>query len=331
MFDHNALGAGPGPMVLLLFALALDAYIGDPPLLYRLIPHPVALMGRLVAGFERRLNRRERSDRNRSVRGLLLAVLLVGFAAAVGWTISRLAGAVAFGWLAELVIVMTLIAQRSLYLHVVAVARGLEADGLAGGRAAVAHIVGRDPANLDQYGVARAAIESCAENLSDGVIAPVLWYLAFGLPGLFAYKMLNTLDSMIGHLSPRYKAFGATAARLDAAANYIPARLTALLIAVAAVAAPGASPLAALKTMLRDARRHRSTNAGWPEAAMAGALGLALAGPRRYGERLVKDAWMGDGRARATARDIHRALYVTALACAADFALVAALALAMRN
>ncbi len=327
MLDHNLLGAGPGPLVLLLFALALDAYIGDPPLLYRVIPHPVALMGRLVAGFERRLNRRERSERNRFFRGFLVTVPLVGFAAAVGWTISRLAGAVAFGWLVELLFVMTLIAQRSLYLHVVAVARGLDTDGLAGGREAVAHIVDRDPENLDEYGVARAAIESCAENLSDGVIAPVLWYLALGLPGLFAYKMLNTADSMIGHLSPRYKAFGATAAKLDTMANYIPARLTALLIALAAVAAPGAHPLAALKTMLRDAKQHRSVNAGWPEAAMAGALGLALAGPRRYGERLVKDAWFGDGRARATARDIHRALYVTALACAAEFALIAALAL----
>ncbi len=327
MLDHSALSAGPGPLVLLLFALALDAYIGDPPLLYRLIPHPVALMGRLVAGFERRLNRRERSDRDRAWRGFLTAILLVGFAAAAGWAISRLAGAVSFGWLAELIIVMTLLAQRSLYLHVIAVARGLEADGLAGGREAVAHIVGRDPANLDEHAVARAAIESCAENLSDGVIAPVCWYLALGLEGLFAYKMLNTLDSMIGHLSPRYKAFGATAARLDGAANYIPARLTALLIALAALAAPGAGPLAAIKTTLRDAKRHRSLNAGWPEAAMAGALGLALAGPRRYGERLVKDAWMGDGRARATAADIHRALYVAALACAANFALIAGAAL----
>ena len=327
MIDHIALGVGPGPQVMLLFALALDAYIGDPPLLYRIIPHPVALMGRLVAGFERRLNRRERSEKNRGLRGFLVVVLLIGFAAAVGWTISRLAGAVSFGWLAELVIVMTLIAQRSLYLHVIAVARGLEEDGLAGGREAVAHIVGRDPANLDEYGIARAAIESCAENLSDGVIAPVFWYLALGLEGLFAYKMLNTCDSMIGHLSPRYKAFGATAARLDRLANYIPARLTGLLIALAAIAAPGASPVAALKTMLRDAKRHLSLNAGWPEAAMAGALGLALAGPRRYGERVVKDAWMGDGRARATARDIHRALYVTALACALEFALIAGAAL----
>ena len=326
MFDHSALGAGPGPMVLLLFALALDAYIGDPPLIFRVIPHPVALMGRLIGSFERRLNRRERSERNRGLRGFLAALLLVGFAAAVGWTFNRLTSAFDFGWLVELLMVMTLIAQRDLYRHVIAVARGLENDGLAGGREAVAHIVGRDPANLDEYGVARAAIESCAENLSDGVIAPVCWYLALGLPGLFAYKMLNTQDSMIGHLSPRYKAFGATAARLDGLANFIPARLTGLLIAVAALAAPGAGPWGALKTMLRDAGKHRSINAGWPEAAMAGALGLALAGPRRYADRLVKDPWMGDGRARATARDIHRALYVMALACAVNFTLIAALA-----
>ena len=326
MFDHSALGAGPGPMVLLLFALALDAYIGDPPLIFRVIPHPVALMGRLIGNLERRLNRRERSERNRGLRGFLAALLLVGFAAAVGWTINRLTSAFDFGWLVELLMVMTLIAQRDLYRHVIAVARGLENDGLAGGRETVAHIVGRDPANLDEYGVARAAIESCAENLSDGVIAPVCWYLALGLPGLFAYKMLNTQDSMIGHLSPRYKAYGATAARLDGLVNFIPARLTGLLIAVAALAAPGAGPWSALKTMLRDAGKHRSINAGWPEAAMAGALGLALAGPRRYADRLVKDPWMGDGRARATARDIHRALYVMALACAVNFTLIAALA-----
>lgn len=322
MFDHTALSAGPGPLVLLLMALALDAYIGDPPLLYRLIPHPVSLMGRLVSSFERRLNRRQRSERNRRLRGALMMIGLVGFIAALGWTISRLAGAVSFGWLIELLLVMTLIAQRSLYLHVAAVARALDEDGLAGGREAVAHIVGRNPDELDEYAVARAAIESCAENLSDGVVAPVLWYLVLGLPGLLAYKMLNTLDSMIGHLSPRYKAFGAATARADTAVNFIPARLTALLIALAAIATPDAGPLTALKTTLRDAKKHRSVNAGWPEAAMAGALGLALAGPRRYGERLVKDDWMGDGRARVTTRDIRRALYMTVLVCIMGFVLI---------
>ena len=233
-----------------------------------------------------------------------------------------------FGWLAELVLVTSLVAQRSLYRHVVAVARGLDEGGLEQGRRAVAHIVGRDPGALDEHGVARGAIESCAENFADGVIAPVFWYVLLGLPGLLAYKMVNTLDSVIGYRSPRYRAFGAVAARLDDALSFLPARLSGLLIALAAVFVPWASPLRAVRTMLRDGRKHRSLNAGWPEAAMAGALGLALAGPRRYAETVVKDAWMGGGRARATPRDIRAALYLFVVACLIGIGIVAALAAA---
>ncbi len=328
MPGHDALAAGPNPRVLLLFALALDAYIGDPPGVWRVAPHPVALIGRAIAALERRLNRESRGEATRYVRGALVALVIVGLSAAAGWAIARLARAVSFGWLVELLLVMTLLAQRSLYHHVAAVARGLEDGGLEGGRRAVAHIVGRDPANLDEHGVARGAIESCAENLSDGVVAPVFWYVLLGLPGLMGFKALNTLDSMIGHRSPRYRAFGATAARLDTAANYVPARLTAVIIAIAALFVPAADPVGAVRTMARDARGHRSVNAGWPEAATAGALGLALAGPRRYGESVVKDRWMGDGRARATPLDIRRSLYLYVVACLIDFGLVAALAVA---
>jgi adenosylcobinamide-phosphate synthase len=180
----------------------------------------------------------------------------------------------------------------------------------------VRHIVGRDPMSLDEHGVARAAIESLAENFSDGVVAPVLWTILFGLPGLFVYKTANTLDSMIGHLSPRYRSFGWAAARLDDVLNLAPARLAALLIAAAALVTPQTSSGAALRIMLRDAGKHRSPNAGWPEAAMAGALGLALAGPRRYAERVVADPWIGDGRARAVPTDMFRALLIYVVACA---------------
>jgi adenosylcobinamide-phosphate synthase len=155
--------------------------------------------------------------------------------------------------------------------------------------------------------VARAAIESLAENFSDGVVAPVCWYVLLGLPGLFAYKMANTLDSMIGHRSPHYRAFGWAAARFDDALNLVPARLAGLLVSAAALFAKDARSGAALRVMLRDARKHRSPNAGWPEGAMAGALGLALAGPRRYAEGVVSDPWLGDGTARATVADIARA------------------------
>lgn len=327
MLSESALALGPHPLILLLFALILDAYIGDPPGIYRLVPHPVALMGRMAAGLERRLNRADRGVVTRRVRGVLVVVVLVGLAAVAGVAIERLARAVPFGWFVELLLVMTLIAQNALYRHVKAVARALEDGGVDEGRAAVAHIVGRNPASLDEHGVARGAIESCAENLSDGVVAPVFWYVLLGLPGLLAYKMINTLDSEIGHRSPRYREFGATAARLDDAINYLPARLTGLIVALAALFVPAANPLRALGAMLSDARKHRSLNAGWPEAAMAGALDLALAGPRRYGEAVVKDAWMGDGRARAMPLDIRRSLYLFVVACLIDAGLVAALAL----
>jgi adenosylcobinamide-phosphate synthase len=220
-----------------------------------------------------------------------------------------------------------LVAQRSLYDHVFAVCRALESGGVAAGRAAVSRIVGRDPNSLDEYAVARAGIESLFENFSDGVVAPAFWYLLLGLPGLFAYKAVNTLDSMIGHRSPRYLDFGAFAARLDTAANYLPARLSGLIVVAAALVVPQGSPRAALKITLRDARKHRSVNAGWPEGAAAGALGLALAGPRRYGADLVNDPWIGDGRARATPSDMRRALYLFVAACLLQAGLIAVLAL----
>ena len=193
--------------------------------------------------------------------------------------------------------------------------RALARGGLDGGREAVRQIVGRDPASLDAHGVARAAIESLAENFSDGVVAPVFWYLLLGLPGLFAYKMVNTLDSMIGHRTPRYRAFGWAAARLDDVLNTVPAPLSGVLLAAAAVFAKNGRPGHAFTIMLRDGRKHHSPNAGWPESAMAGALSLALAGPRRYAEGLVADPWLGDGSARAGVSDIVRGLHLYRRAC----------------
>src|SRR5205814_3332750 len=213
------------------------------------------------------------------------------------------------------VLIGVVLAPRSVYQHVAAVAAALASRGLAGGREAVRHIVGRDPMSLDRHGVARAAIESLAENFSDGVVAPVFWYLLLGLPGLFAYKMANTLDSMIGHRTPHYRSFGWAAARLDDILNLMPAPISGLLIAASAVLADRCRPDRALVIMIRDGRRHHSPNAGWPESAMAGALGLALAGPRRYPEGLVEDSWLGDGSARAATSDIVRALHLYRLAC----------------
>jgi adenosylcobinamide-phosphate synthase len=315
--------AAPDPLLPLLAALLLDALFGDPGWLYRHVPHPVALFGQMIAALERSLNRSARSDGVRRALGVVAVALVVGVAAGLG----ALAAEAPFGWLVTPVLVAVLVAQRSLWDHVAAVARVLEQNGLAAGRVAVSRIVGRDPQSLDEAGVARAAIESLAENFSDGVVAPVLWFLLLGLPGICAYKAINTLDSMIGHLSPRYRAFGWAAARLDDLANLLPARLAAALIAAAAGVLPRMAGGYAARAALCDARRHRSPNAGWPEAAMAGALGLALAGPRRYGGAVVADAWMGGGRKEADASDIRRALRLYTAACALQATVIAVLAL----
>lgn len=309
------------PFLLLLTALVLDAYLGEMPLLFRHVPHPVVIIGRAIAWFDRRLNRPRRGDTARRLRGVLVLVVLVAAAVAVGVAVQAVAAWLPYGWVVELFLLVTLVAQRSLHDHVAAVARGLERGGLAGGREAVAMIVGRDPQTLDRHGVSRAAIESCAENFSDGIVAPVFWYVLFGLPGMLVYKTVNTLDSMIGHRSERYRAFGWASARFDDVLNLVPARLSGLLIAAVAPLT-GGRPGAALLCMLRDARHHRSPNAGWPEAAMAGALGLKLAGPRVYPGHSVDDPWIGSGRPTAEAADIRRALRIMAAACVLQAVLV---------
>jgi adenosylcobinamide-phosphate synthase len=319
------------PFFALLAGLALDAVAGEMRLLFRFFPHPVVAIGGLIGALDRRLNREARGRSARRVRGALVVVAVVAIAALCGWLVLMLSRLGRWGWLVEVFAIGVLVAQRSLYDHVFAVCQALESGGLAAGREAVSRIVGRDPNSLDEYAVARAGTESLFENFSDGVVAPAFWYLLLGLPGLFAYKAVNTLDSMIGHRNERYIDFGAFAARLDTIANFVPARLAALIIAAAGVVAPEGNPAAALKTALRDARKHRSVNAGWPEAAGAGALGLALAGPRRYGTELVNDPWIGDGRARVTPVDMRRALYLFVAACLVHAVLIAVLAIVVHR
>ncbi|HEX3535700.1 MAG TPA: adenosylcobinamide-phosphate synthase CbiB [Stellaceae bacterium] len=303
------------PLLLLLAGMVLDAAFGDMPALFARVPHPVALAGRTIAFFEHKLNRPQRSERSRRERGVVTVMLLVGAAVAIGWLLQWVCRQAPLGALVEALAIGVMLSQRSLFLHVAAVAAALLTGGAPAGRMAVAHIVGRDPASLDGPGIARAAIESLAENFSDGVVAASCWYLVLGLPGLFAYKMANTLDSMIGHHGPRYGAFGWAAARFDDVVNFVPARLSGLLLTAAAAFAGDASPGVAWQIMLRDARKHRSPNAGWPEAAVAGALGLALAGPRHYAEGTVIDPWIGDGTPEAGPLDIARALRLYGLAC----------------
>jgi len=252
--------------MILTLALLLDAAFGEPRPVWDRLTHPAILMGRLVAFCDRRFNR----GRSLRLRGALVTLALLAIGLGIGWLIQILPD---FG-VVELLTVAILLAQKSLVQHVRAVARGLRRS-VPEGRAAVAMIVGRDTGQMQGPDIARAAIESAAENLSDGVVAPVFWYLVLGLPGIVAYKLINTADSMIGHRTPRHRDFGWASARLDDVLNLIPARLTALLIALTHGWLDPAP-------ILRDAPRHRSPNAGWPEAAMAPVLNVALSGPRSY-------------------------------------------------
>jgi adenosylcobinamide-phosphate synthase len=298
-------------------ALIIEAACGYPAALYRALGHPVSWIGWLIGRLDRRLNTPPVSGAAGRLLGAAALAALLLVVGGIGWAVQIwLLLAVPRGMaLAVLAVLMAaLLAQRSLWTHVRDVAVGLR-TGLDAGRAAVSHIVGRNPARLDAAGVARAAIESLAENFSDGVVAPALWGVLLGLPGMLLYKAINTADSMIGHRTKRHLAFGWAAARLDDAVNLPASRLSALLLIGAAVVLR-ADAAGAMRAVRRDARRHRSPNAGWPEAATAGALGLRLAGPRVYGDVQVEDGWMGDGRAEATAADIAAALRLFAVACA---------------
>jgi adenosylcobinamide-phosphate synthase len=246
--------------------MLLDAAFGEPRAVWNRIPHPAVLMGRLVAWCDRRFNRGEA----RKARGVLVALGLFLGGLLVGWLIHILPDR----GVIEVLAAAILIAQKSLVEHVRAVADALRRS-VPEGRQAVAMIVGRDTTEMTGPDIARAAIESAAENLSDGVVAPIFWYLVLGLPGMVAYKLVNTADSMIGHMTPRYRDFGWASARLDDVLNLIPARLTALLIALSHGWVDPAP-------ILRDAPKHRSPNAGWPESALAPVLNVALSGPRSY-------------------------------------------------
>jgi adenosylcobinamide-phosphate synthase len=287
----------------------------------------VAAIGGLVGWFDRRLNREHCSDFARRACGAVAVVLMVGLAAAIGWGLTDLARMLPLGWIIELTAIALLVAQRSLFDHVRTVARALDRDGLEGARVAVARIVGRDPKDLDTHGVARASIESLAENFADGVVAPVFWYLLLGLPGLLVYKTVNTMDSMIGYRTLRHGAFGMVAARLDDVLNYVPARIAAVMIVVASLFVPRGRPMSALRVMARDGGKHRSPNAGWPEAAMAGGIGVALAGPRSYDGAVEDEPWVGgEFSAQIGSADIRRALYLFVVACLFEAVIVALLA-----
>ncbi|MEP3145446.1 adenosylcobinamide-phosphate synthase CbiB [Qipengyuania citrea] len=304
---------------IMLAGLAVEALLGWPDALDRRIGHPVRWFGWLVERAERLGNREAWSRSARVAMGGLVTMLLVALAGLIGLTIQLV---LADGWVGFVLMALlasSLMAARSLHDHVADVASAFEGAGIEAARCTLGRIVGRETAELDEVAIARAAIESLAENTSDGVTAPLFWGALLGLPGLFAYKAINTLDSMIGHRNARYEAFGKVAARLDDLANLIPARLTGTLFTLCAGSGW------AMKVMFRDAREHRSPNAGWPESAMAGALGIRLSGPRTYGAATSEEPWLNADAGDPDAADIRRALALYRRVVVAAALLLAAL------
>ncbi len=303
-------------------ALLIERLVGYPESLVARIGHPVMWMGRLIDRLDEDLN----AGTSRRAKGVAALVALLAVTGLIAATLAWVCRQIPFGFVLEALLASTLLAQKALGDAVRAVAEALQMS-LSEGRIAVGHIVGRDPEALDEPGVARAAIESLAESTSDAVVAPLFWLLLLGLPGIALYKAVNTADSMIGHKTSRHLEFGWAAARFDDLVNLVPARLSALLIAGAAFFVRGAHPQAAWSIALRDAGKHESPNAGWPEAAIAGALGFALGGPRSYGGKVVDLPRFGDGRADLGPEDIHRALRLYRATLSLVLAAAAAIAL----
>lgn len=307
----------------MVVAMAVDALTGWPSWLFTRIGHPVTWLGRLIGTIDAGWNRASDPPTLRRAAGVAGALVVIALSVVIGWALQSL---LPWDWIQIViagVVAWPLVALRSLHDHVAAVANPLQAGDIAASRDAVSRIVGRDPATLDEAGIARAAIESLAENASDGIVAPVFWGALFGLPGILGYKAVNTLDSMIGHRSERHEAFGWAAARIDDVANFIPARLTGFLFVLLA-----SRRSEALSCMMRDARRHRSPNAGWPEAAMAGALGVRLSGPRIYHGSTTNEPWLNAGARDPLAADISEALTVYRRAMALLAGILAILAFA---
>ena len=278
----------------LVFAMLLDAVFGEPRLLWDRLPHPAVLMGRLVAFLDRTLN----TGQDRKSRGVLALSVLCFTAVVIGSLLSQ------FGWVIEIIVAAILLAQKSLIDHVRAVAKGLR-KSIEEGRFAVSMIVSRDTKDMNEAQAARSAIESAAENFSDGVIAPAFWFLVGGLPAMLVYKFVNTADSMIGYKTEKYLEFGWASARFDDLLNWLPARLSMLLIVVFAK-----QPVN-FRAIVSEAKRHKSPNAGWPEAAMARAINVALAGPRSYDGQLQQLPWVNEtGRQTITADDVDAAVRI---------------------
>ena len=288
-------------------ALLLERWLGYPQRLTDQIGHPVIWMGRFITFMEKGVDKRERTPSQRRDAGIFTLGVLLLVTLVITLLVQQALRSLPFGWALEILVATPFLAQKELGRAVETVASALRTS-LDAGRESVSHIVGRDPQALDEAGIARAAIETLAESTSDGIVAPWFWLVIFGLPGIALYKAINTADSMIGHMNARYRDYGWAAAKLDDIVNWLPARLTAMLITAACFITPYASPGAAWATAISDASKHESPNAGWPEAAFAGALGFRLGGPRSYDGELVDLPSFGAGKSDLVASDILRAL-----------------------
>jgi adenosylcobinamide-phosphate synthase len=315
-------------LTLAAIAILFERLIGYPAVLQKFIGHPVQWFGAMIASADKSLNNMPTNPTQSRFGGALALVLVLLATALPAWLVSQVLERFTAGPVIEALLATTLIAQKSLRQHVLEVYRALS-NSLQDGRIAVAKIVGRDTRNLDESGVAKAALESLAENTADGIVAPVFWFAVLGLPGIVAYKVVNTADSMIGHKSDRYLHFGFAAAKLDDLVNLPASRLSALFFAGAAFLSSQQSALASLAAAWRDADKHRSPNAGWPESAMAGGLGLRFGGPRSYEGEIVELPYMGDGRDQLTRHDIAAGLKLYDRALWLMLGLVALLAIAL--
>jgi adenosylcobinamide-phosphate synthase len=293
-------------LTLAALVLVIENFVGYPPALFKLIGHPVQWIGKLISYIDEGLNDPDVPPEQSRRHGILAVILLCAAVGIPTWILAKTLSQLSFGWLINVLLGTAFIAQKSLRDHVVAVDRTL-GTSLFAGRKEVAKIVGRDPEKLDENGVAKAALESLAENTADGITAPIFWYALLGLPGVVIYKAINTADSMIGHKSEKYLHFGWAAAKLDDLVNLPASRLTGMMFAAAAWINSKSNAQNALNSMWRDAGKHQSPNAGWPEAAMAGALNLRFGGPRQYDGETVELPYMGDGR-DVEPKDIARGL-----------------------
>lgn len=316
-------------LALAALVLAVEMFVGYPPLLFNAIGHPVQWIGNIVTYLDEGLNDPDVSAHQNRLNGVIATVVLIAAVGIPAWIAAIVLTHFPYGWIVNVALATTFVAQKSLRDHVLAVDHAL-GGSIVAARLAVAKIVGRDPSSLDKNDVAKAALESLAENTADGIVAPIFWYALFGLPGLAIYKAINTADSMIGHKSEKYQNFGWAAAKLDDVINLPASRLTGLLFAGAALLSSKAEAVNAWNTMWRDAGKHQSPNAGWPEAAMAGALGLRFGGPRKYDGETVELPFMGDGK-NVERQDIAKglALFDMALIILIVLAVVLAMALSM--